>query len=41
MKSKLELKDDTAAHLVQRQRSKGNEDTDAGEGLQLSVLVVL
>lgn len=41
MKNKLELKDDTAAHLVERQRSEGNEDSDAGEGLQLSVLVVL
>lgn len=41
MKSKLELKDDTAAHLVERQRSEGNEDSDASEGLQLSLLVVL
>lgn len=41
MKSKLGLKDDTAAHLVERQRSEGNEDSDASEGLQYSVLVVL
>lgn len=41
MKSKLGLKGDTVAHLVERQRSEGNEDSDASEGLQYSVLVVL
>lgn len=41
MKSKLGLKGDTAAHLVERQRSEGNEDSDVSEGLQYSVLMVL